>query len=45
MVHRHTMCFNIEMTGQLGVYLNTALQFKIHKSLILYRTRMTENRV
>lgn len=32
---RHTMRFNKEATRWLGVYLNTELQFRADKNLIL----------
>lgn len=40
-VHRHTMSFNTEDTRWLRVYLNSGLQFRVHKNLTLEKARRT----
>lgn len=40
-----TMSFNTEATRWLGVYLDTELQFRVHKNRCLKKERKAENEV
>lgn len=41
----HTLDFNTEATRWLGVYLDTELQFRSYKGLLLEKARKAEDRV
>lgn len=44
-VRTNTMSFNNEVTKWLGVYLDSGLQFRAHKSLTLKKATYAEDKV
>lgn len=44
-VRGYTTGFNVEATRWLGMYMDTDLQFRVHRNISLQKAKHTENRV